>query len=159
MSTAEIIQSIHITNRVIGESTAILSVNESIHTNTDDTAVIHHIQNAAMAVEGMINRQPVDASPEELTLAYEAFRKPPPPKVQTPDGANPNARLADQLQEFARRYWAAVFATEGDIHPEQMPRHMRDALWLAIAAHDAICHAAGAARRNAHSALLIATGR
>ena len=159
MNTAEILQSIHITNRVIGESTAILSVNEAITANCDDTTVIHHIQNAAMAVEGMMNRQPVDASPEDLTQAYEAFRKPPPPNVQTTDGANPNAQLAHQLQEFARRYWSAIFATVGDIHPEQMPRHLRDALWLAIAAHDALCHAAAAARRNAHSSLLIATGR
>ena len=159
MSTAEIIQSIYITNRVIGESTAILSVNESIHANTDDTAVIHHIQNAAMAVEGMINRQPVDASPEELTLAYEAFRKPPPPAIQTPDDSNPAVLLAGKLEEFARRYWAAVIATIGDTHPEQIPRHMRDTLWLAIAAHDALQQAGAAARHNAHSGLLIATGR
>lgn len=159
MTTSEILESIHITNRVIGESTAILSVNEAVQANSDDTTVIHHVQNAAMAVEGMMNRQQVDASPKELTLAYEAFRKPPPPTIQTPDGSNPTGQMADQLEEFARRYWAAVFATIGDVHPEQMPRHLRDALWLAIAAHDALRQAGAAARRNAHSSLLIATGR
>lgn len=121
--------------------------------------MIHHIQNAAMAVEGMMNRQPVDASPQDLTTAYEAILKPPPPAIQTPDGNNPNAQLAGQLEEFARRYRAAVIATIGDFHPEQMPGHLRDALWIAIAAHDAICQAASSARRNAQTGLLIATGR
>ena len=158
MTTDEILQSIHITNRVIGESTAIVSVNEAVSPNCDDT-VVHHIQNAAMAIDGMMNRQQVDASPQELTLAYDAFRKTPPPAIQTPDGSNPTAQLAGQLEEFARRYRAAIIATIGDFHPERMPGHLRDALWLAIAAHDALCQAAGAARRNAHSGLLIATGR
>ena len=106
-----------------------------------------------------MNRQPVDASPQDLTTAYEAILKPPPPAIQTPDGNNPNAQLAGQLEEFARRYRAAVIATIGDFHPEQMPGHLRDALWIAIAAHDAICQAASSARRNAQTGLLIATGR
>lgn len=159
MTTDEILQSIHITNRVIGESTAIVSVNEAVSPNCDDDTVVHHIQNAAMAIDGMMNRQQVDASPQELTLAYDAFRKTPPPAIQTPDGSNPTAQLAGQLEEFARRYRAAVIATIGDCYPEQMPGHLRDALWLAIAAHDAICQAVSSVRRNAQTGLLIATGR
>ena len=159
MTTAEILQSIHITNRVIGESSAIISVNEAVNANSDDHTVIHHIQNAAMAAEGMMTRQAVDASLEQLTEAYEAFRKPPPPSIETPDGSNPTAYLAGHLEGFARQYRAAVIATVGDVHPERMPKHLRDTLWLAIAAHDAVCQATAAARRNAHSSLLIATGR
>lgn len=110
-----------------------------------------------MAAGAMLARQPVDASPEQLTQAYETFSKPPPSAIQTPDGSNPTAQLAGQLEEFARRYRTAVIATIGDTHPERMPTHMRDALKLAIAAHDALCQAAPP-RHNAHSGLLIATG-
>lgn len=159
MTTAEMLQSIHTTNRMTAESAAIISVNEAVSANCDDDAVVHHVQNAAMAAEAMLARQPVDASPEQLTQAYETFRKPPPPAVQTPDGNSATAQLAVQLYDFACRHQAAVIATIGDTHPERMPKHLRDALWLAIASNHALCQAAAAARRNAHSGLLIATGR
>lgn len=65
--------------------------------------------------------------------------------------------LADQLDQFAHQNRAVIIATIGDLHPQRMPKHLRDTLWLAIAAHDSLDQAAAAARRSAHGSLLIAT--
>lgn len=158
MTTDDILQSIHITNRVIAASAAIIGVNETAADNIDDPTILHHIHNAGLAVEAMLTRQQVDASPRQLAEAYDAFRKPGAPAIQTPTGS-PMTHLADQLDQFGHQTRSIIVATIGDLHPEQMPRHLRDALWLAIAAHDALNQAAAAARRQAHGSLLIATGR
>ena len=158
MTTADILQSIHTANRVIATSAAIIGVNETAADNIDDPTILHHILNAGMAVEAMLTRQQVDASPQQLAEAYEAFRQPRPPAIQTPT-SNPMSNLADQLDQFSHQNRSVIIAAIGDQHPEQMPKHLRDALWLAIAAHDALNQAAAAARRQAHGSLLIATGR